>query len=201
MLRLPDGRTPLASRTLARSTGVWNGGRSVLPVLLKTSDDSDTQLEKGRLYSLEGQITGIDSLGVPRFTWIPGDQRLSNLGKRYAEWQQVRVSGVGVIKKVRVVEIGSGTEDDLIDITVENLAEARFGGAMRVRCLLGWKFCKVPEDTTLYVGSKIFYEGVLDGWASSCGRMVIKVRSATVNFADIQLARSTLSPDSDVYAY
>ncbi|WAR56254.1 hypothetical protein PtB15_7B99 [Puccinia triticina] len=72
---------------------------------------------------------------------------------------------------------------------------------MRVQCLLGWKFCKVPEDTTLYVGSKIFYEGVLDGWASSCGRMVIEVRSATVNFADIQLARSTLSPDSDVYAY
>ncbi|OAV98120.1 hypothetical protein PTTG_25808 [Puccinia triticina 1-1 BBBD Race 1] len=198
-LRLPDGLTPLATRTYACSTGAWNDGQSLLPVILKTSDDSDTQLEKGKTYAVKGQITGCDSLGVPKFTWVPGDQRMSYLGTRYVDFKRVRVSGVGSVKTVRVIKIGDGDEEDLLDVTVEHLAEERFGGVMRVHCLLGWKYCKVPKDTTLYVGSKISYKGKLDGFAKSCGRMIIEVNRATVNFAEIQLQRSEFLPSSSEY--
>ncbi|WAQ82506.1 hypothetical protein PtA15_2A823 [Puccinia triticina] len=88
-LRLPDGTHPQATETYAQSSGVWTRGRKIFGIRLVTSNNSNTPLEQGKPYFIEGQITGSTFLKVPKFTWVAGDERVSNIGLHYSEWERV----------------------------------------------------------------------------------------------------------------
>ncbi|KAI7944449.1 hypothetical protein MJO28_010144 [Puccinia striiformis f. sp. tritici] len=178
------GRQPInrintiSTPSSAIGSGVWMNGRSEFPINLRTTDNSDPELMVGQVYDIEGHLTGCNFYRVPNLTFVPSAATASTLVFR----ERIRVTGLGTVSRTRQFPIGRNDVNPLTEAIVEHQDERALGGRIRVRCLLGWRFCQIDGNVQLFDGSRIFYTGILNGYDPNSGRLIIEVGNATVNF-------------------
>ncbi|KAI7945098.1 hypothetical protein MJO28_010793 [Puccinia striiformis f. sp. tritici] len=178
---MPDGSSVVDTRSTAISSGVWSKGKLTFPVSLRIAGRDSPGLLVGNSYTITGNFTGPNLCHEPHFTFLAGNTNLSTVDTN--ERQRIQVRGVGTIKKTQRFPINNEHGDSLLEVIVHHREQRARGGFVRVRCLLGWSLGAVDPAVDLFVGSRIFYSGILDGFDKNSGKLIVEVMTATVNFA------------------
>ncbi|KAI7942256.1 hypothetical protein MJO28_012283 [Puccinia striiformis f. sp. tritici] len=178
--RMHNGTSVVDTSSSAISSGVWSGGELSFPVNLRIAGRHSPGLFIGQSYMIEGDITGANFLHVPHLTFITGKERNSNV--RAGERARIQVRGVGKIEETKRHPIDNEHADPLLEVIVHHRDERAIGGYVCARCLLGWTFGPVDPTMHFFNGSRIFYDGILDGFDANSGKLLVEVTHVTVNF-------------------